>query len=341
MGILTDKDIISFCTLAQPERTHPSFLPYLDACIHDAASIVTQEEAIYYISLAVKSRSEWRAKHILADFFLPHIGEENTLEKAYYLGYLTNRLLSVAVGIEPPTDRDSYKYKRVTLIGPLLKNLMSDYYQLQLKYIHLQIETIRVYNEKAYRDIGVLLHERFDDIFQKRIVEEGIRKAFKGNWGAHSHTKIVGVLQDLNRLSHNSMLNHLRKTNLPMDSSMKIVAPRVLHGSQWGIIDPIDTPDGGNVGLHKHLSLFTHITTSLSREPLIQWLKKHTPLVSLQQSNPIRMGKFTKVFINGHWIGGIADPHTFVNTLKLHRRHGLIPITISVMMDYALSLIHI
>ena len=335
LGVLTDKDIISFCTLAQPERTHPSFLPYLDACIHDAASIVTQEEAIYYISLAVKSRSEWRAKHILADFFLPHIGEENTLEKAYYLGYLTNRLLSVAVGIEPPTDRDSYKYKRVTLIGPLLKNLMSDYYQLQLKYIHLQIETIRVYNEKAYRDIGVLLHERFDDIFQKRIVEEGIRKAFKGNWGAHSHTKIVGVLQDLNRLSHNSMLNHLRKTNLPMDSSMKIVAPRVLHGSQWGIIDPIDTPDGGNVGLHKHLSLFTHITTSLSREPLIQWLKKHTPLVSLQQSNPIRMGKFTKVFINGHWIGGIADPHTFVNTVKLHRRHGLIPITISVMMDYA------
>ena len=47
------------------------------------------------------------------------------------------------------------------------------------------------------------------------------------------------------------------------------------------------------------------------------------------------MGKFTKVFVNGHWIGGIADPHTFVNTVKIHRRHGLIPITMSIMFDYS------
>ena len=335
LGVLSDRDIISFCTLQQPEYTPVSFLPYIDACIHDAATILTQEEALEYISRTVKDRSHWRAHQIMADFLLPHIGELEYLEKAYYLGYLANRLLSVTVGIEPPTDRDSYKYKRVSLIGPLLKNLFSDYYQMQLKYINLQIETIHVYNERAYHDIGVLLHEKYDDIFQKRMVEEGIRKAFKGNWGAYSHTKIVGVIQDLNRLSHNSMLNHLRKTNLPMDSSLKIVAPRVLHGSQWGIIDPIDTPDGGNVGLHKHLSLMTHITTSLSREPLIDWLKKNTPLVSLKQSNPIRMGKFTKVFVNGHWIGGIADPHTFVNTVKIHRRHGLIPITMSIMFDYS------
>ena len=335
LGILSDRDIISFCTLQQPEYTPVSFLPYIDACIHDASAILTQEEALEYITRTVKGRSHWRAHQVIADFLLPHIGELEYLEKAYYLGYLANRLLSVTVGIEPPTDRDSYKYKRVSLIGPLLKNLFSDYYQMQLKYINLQIETIHVYNERAYHDIGVLLHEKYDDIFQKRMVEEGLRKAFKGNWGAYSHTKIVGVLQDLNRLSHNSMMNHLRKTNLPMDSSLKIVAPRVLHGSQWGIIDPIDTPDGGNVGLHKHLSLMTHITTSLSREPLIEWLKKNTPLVSLKQSNPIRMGKFTKVFVNGHWIGGIADPHTFVNTVKLHRRHGLIPITMSIMFDYS------
>ena len=341
LGIITDRDIISFCTFCHPDEIPGAFIPYLEACVHDASSIMTQNEAFEYIACVVKGRSMWRAQQIMADFFLPHVGELNFMEKAYFIGYLVNRLMLVAIGIEPPTDRDSYKYKRVSLIGPLLKNLFSDYYQMQLKYINLQIETIHVYNTKAYKDVGVLIQEKYDDIFQKRMVEEGIRKAFKGNWGAHSHTKIIGVLQDMNRISHNSMMNHLRKTNLPMDSSLKIVAPRVLHGSQWGIIDPIDTPDGGNVGLHKHMSLMTHITTSLSREPIIEWIKKNTPLLSLEQCHPVRIGKFTKVLVNGHWIGVIANPMEMVKNIRLQRRHGLIPITVSIMFDIARNSIFI
>jgi len=335
LGILSDKDIISFCTLKQPELTPTMFMPYIDACIHDASSIITQQDAIKYISLLVKGRSIERAKLILADFFLPHIGELNLFEKAYYLGYLVNRLLSVATGVDKPTDRDSYKYKRVTLIGPLIKKLFTDYYSLQQKFIRLQIETLNVYLKDTYNDIGMLIHAKYSDVFQaKRIVEDGIRKAFKGNWGAHPHTKIIGVVQDLNRLSHNSMLNHLRKVILPMDSSIKLVPPRVLHGSQWGIIDPIDTPDGANVGLHKHLSLFTFVSNSLSREPFMDWIRKNTDIVELQDVHPIRMGKLTKVFVNGYWLGGVSDPLTFVNIIKLHRRHGLIPIVISVSFDY-------
>ena len=102
------------------------------------------------------------------------------------------------------------------------------------------------------------------EFFKDRIVEEGFRKAFKGNWGATEHTKRLGIVQDLNRLSYNSYISHLRKINLPMDSSAKVVAPRLLHGSQWGIIDPLDTPDGGNIGFHKHMSITTHITKNCS-----------------------------------------------------------------------------
>ena len=46
------------------------------------------------------------------------------------------------------------------------------------------------------------------------------RKAFKGNWGAEAHTKRAGIVQDLNRLSRNSALSQLRKTNL--DKKLKI-----------------------------------------------------------------------------------------------------------------------
>ena len=93
----------------------------------------------------------------------------------------------------------------------------------------------------------------------------------------------------MNRLSHNGMVSHLRKTNLPMDASVKLVGPRILHGSQWGIVDPIDTPDGGNVGLHKHVSMMTHVTSALSREPMIDWLRKHVSLKTLTESLPSQL----------------------------------------------------
>ena len=339
LGILTDKEIISFCMLQNPEEIPASFAPYIDSCVHNASSIVTQYDAVKYISMFVKGRSITRTSRVLADYFLPHIGEVNFLEKAYYLGYLTNRLLSVATGIEPPTDRDSYKYKRLYLIGPLMKNLFREYYLQQHHHIRLSFETKYEFGKKTYADLSNMIYRLYPEIFRKRIVEEGFRKAFKGDWGASAHTKIVGILQDMNRLSHNGMINHLRKTNLPMDSSVKLVAPRVLHGSQWGIMDPIDTPDGGNVGLHKHLSMMTLVTNTLSREPLIEWLKTEMSkngitIKELANTTPLRMGKLTKIFVNGYWLGGVSDPVTLVELVKLHRRHGLIPITVSVMFDY-------
>ena len=103
-----------------------------------------------------------------------------------------------------------------------------------------------------------------------RPLESGFRRAFKGNWGAYSHTKRIGAIQDLNRLSFNSVLSHLRKTNLPLDASAKVVGPRLLNCTQWGFFDPIDTPDGGNIGIHKHMSISTHVTKGYSREIMVQ-----------------------------------------------------------------------
>ena len=112
------------------------------------------------------------------------------------------------------------------------------------------------------------------EYFKDRIVEEGLRKAFKGNWGAQERTKRPGVVQDLNRLSFNSALSHLRKINLPLDASAKVIGPRLLNSTQWGIIDPLDTPDGGNVGLHKHLAMSTHITSGYSGLEFIKFFKQ-------------------------------------------------------------------
>ena len=180
---------------------------------------------------------------------------------------------------------------------------------------------------KRYRDnfIG-LIESNFKTFFKERIVEQGFRKAFKGNWGSEAHTKRIGAVQDLNRLSWNTFISHLRKINLPLDSSAKVVGPRLLNSSQWGFIDPLDTPDGGNIGLHKHMSISTYITSGSSSIPIIKWLRINTPMRILLECSAEQLGSSSKIFINGRWIGVIDSPIELVNLLKLYRRNGVIPI---------------
>src|SRR6056300_175873 len=104
------------------------------------------------------------------------------------------------------------------------------------------------------------------------------------------------------------MLSHLRETNLPLDSSAKVVGPRVLHGSQWGFFDPIDTPDGGNIVIHKHMAMGSYITRSIPRDTMVNWLNTHTNIETLENSFLKDLDKFTKVFVNGLWLGIVREP---------------------------------
>ena len=339
LGIISDKEIISMCLFSDPV-TNP-LSDHFEPSIHDANLINTQMDALMYLSLLTKGRTINHVLHILSDYFLPHVGEVNFKQKAYQLGYMVQRLLLVSTGVEPPTDRDNYKYKRIELIGDLMSELFREYYKKQHKFIRQSFEELYEYNQEIYSDLSTLITEKYRDVFRERIVEAGFKKAFKGKWGGETHTTRIGVVQDLNRRSHNGMISHLRKTNLPLDASVKLVGPRLLHSSQWGIIDPIDTPDGGNIGIHKYLSILTLVTPNHSREPMIQWLKKHTIMKELSECVPTKLGNMTKIIVNGYWVGSINDPIPVVKEMRIHRRHALIPVTTSVSFDIPKNTIYI
>jgi DNA-directed RNA polymerase beta subunit len=262
LGIISDKDIITHCLL--DIEKYESFLDYFIPSVHDAGIIMTQPAALKYIATLTKGKTIAHSLEILSDYFLPHIGETNYKQKAYYLGYMVFRLLKVYIGLDNETNRDNFKYKRIETTGELIKDLFREYYIIQLKELQLAFES-RLEFKNYDNNLEGLINEHHGDIFKKRTLEIGFRKAFKGNWGAKPNTKRVGVVQDLNRLSHSTMISHLRKTNLQLDAGLKLVGPRVLHNTQWGYFDPIDTPDGGNIGLHKHLSISTYITKGISR----------------------------------------------------------------------------
>ena len=340
LGIISDKKIIEFCLLdlQQNEKMIDLFIP----SIHDAQTIFSQEVALEFIASFTKNKTVSSLQDILFNYFLPHIGEDNFLDKAYFIGFMVNKMLKVFVKQEKPTDRDNFKFKRVETSGNLIYQLFREYYLIQKKQIGLTIDKVYYYHIGQYRDnFPSLIENNVKDIFKERIVELGFKKGFKGNWGADANTKRLGLVQDLNRLSWFTFISHLRKLNLPMDSSSKAVAPHLLHASQWGYIDPVDTPDGGNVGLHKHMAISTAITNGFSSYPLIKWLRANTPLKLLQECSPNYIAFNTKVFINGNWIGIIDNPMETVLLLKLFRRNGIIPIFTSITFSYQENIIYL
>lgn len=340
LGIVSDKEIIETCLLDldKNESMMDLFIP----SVHDAGPIMTQSAALHFIAHLTKTKTKANAMFILTDYFLPHIGETCYTEKAFFLGYMVKRLLTAYQGMEPPIDRDSFRYKRVELVGTLMYELFREYYKMQYKHISVEFEKRLYYNTELYEnDLHGLVMTNYKEIFKARMVEDGFRKAFKGNWGATENTKRIGVVQDLNRLSFNAALSHLRKTNLSVEAGAKLVGPRVLNGSQWGLVDPIDTPDGGNIGLHKQLCIMTYVSRSVSREPMVKWLKEKCDMKDIQDFPPKELASLTKVIVNGYWAGVVSAPHEVVERFKIYRRNGLVPIFISICFENSTNTISV
>jgi DNA-directed RNA polymerase II subunit RPB2 len=325
LGIESDREIIDYCLLDREAYAH--YIELFIPSIHDAGRLFNQEVALKYIATLTKGKTIPHALEILTNYLLPHIGEMNFQEKAYFIGYMVHQLLQVYTKERKATDRDNFRFKRIELTGSLLYDLFKEYYSLQQHEIFKKFDKEYYYKPVLYiNNFPSLIELNYKEYFNsQRQVADGFRKAFKGGWGAEAHTKRVGVVQDVNRLSFNSFVAQMRKLNLPLDASAKIVGPRLAHTTQWGIIDPIDTPDGGNVGLHKNLTIMAAVTKGYSAYPMIRWLRMHADLLFLNECTPIILSRLCKVMVNGKWVGVLTAPRQTEQEMKTLRRIAVIP----------------
>ena len=331
LGVESDKDIIKYCLLDLDANSR--FIELFRPSVYDSGTVFDQSTAIKYIGRLTKGKTDHHSIEILTNYLLPHIGEMNFNNKALFIGFMVKSLLDVYIGEQKATDRDSFTFKRIELSGTLLYDLFRECYFKHQHEIFKKFDQEYYYNGEKYKgntEDVILNNTRF---FKESFLETGFLKAFKGNWGTTSHTKRIGIVQDIPRLSFNSFISFLRKINLPLDASAKIVKPRLAHTTHWGIIDPVDTPDGGHVGLHKTLAIVAGITIGFSPIKLIEWLKINTDLQILPECSVDTISKLIKLFVNGNWIGVISNPKNLVDKLKLHRRHALIPHHTSVRWD--------
>ena len=333
LGIVSDKEICK--TILHDLDANESYLEMLRPSIHDAGPIFNQKTALEYIGSFTKYHSIHAAYKCLIYQLLPHVGEMNFKAKACFIGHMVFELMKVIRKEEQPTDRDNYKYKRVQSSGVLMKELFLEYTNEMYAEVYKTMDKEFYYHESTYLDEEPIQNDQskfmnlfMDDYFKPRYIEEGFRKGFKGNWGLKAHTKRVGVIQPLNRLTYHSFISHLRRVDLDIDESNKLVGPHLLHGSQYGLFDPIDV--GGSVGIDKQMAMMCAFTNPIPNRVLMNWLQENmreddVKIQFLEDCMYEDMHWLTKVFINGVWVGMVKDPIRFKQVFITCRRLGLVP----------------
>jgi len=345
LGLNNDKKIIEYIVYDINENISVSIMNELTACIEEANMIKCQKDALEYLAkylnitgyskevLFNKNQRINIIRNVLEREFLPHVGKDYK-NKALYLGYMVNKLLKCYLGLKVYDDRDSYINKRVDTPGVLMANLFRQYYGKVIKDLKnlLQKEINNGGWKATNKFINVVNKINVTKLFKSTVIDSGLRYALAtGNWGIKNNKNKQGVAQVLNRMTYNSTLSHLRRINTPIEKSGKLIMPRKLHNTQWGIICPCETPEGSSVGLVKNMALMTSITISSNSTNVKEIVETLGMIKFDPENNKLSMYyKLTKVIINGSIFGFHDDPHQLYNNLKKLKREGCINIYTSI-----------
>ena len=254
LGVLSDEEIIHHIVLDVENPKNKRYIQELTASCDEASDIYTREDAENYIiknmTITLKTtRSIETLKYNLDHDFLPHV-DKNYTRKALFLGSMIKKLLSIHLNYEEFDNRDSYMNKRIDTPGILMSNLFRQCYGKLTKELKVQIE--KKLNEWRTNSstpiVDIVEDTNIQRFFKQSLLDSWLKYSLAtGNWGIKSlgnFQKIKqGVSQVLNRMSYHSTLSHLRRINTAMEKNGKLVQPRKLDNSQFGMICPAECFD--------------------------------------------------------------------------------------------------
>ena len=349
LGIETDKEICEYILLNINDEKRKRLLFGLKASIVESQHFTEYEDCINFIvgsavytpinmtkETGQKKKREFTINVLENDLF-PHCKTKK--QKIYFLGYMTNKLLQTSYGWRKCDDRDSYCNKRLDLTGTLLNNLFRNYFNKLVKDMQKQI--IKEINNGSWRstnnNMNIINKTNIYKIVKSTTIENGLKRALATgdfaikNTNSNSKNK-VGVAQVLNRLTHVASLSHLRRVNTPIDKSGKLIPPRKVHNTIWGMLCPSESPEGQSVGVVKNISYLTHITIKSSSSIIYDVLKDK--VIPIDDMKPNELFGMVKIIVNGNWIGTSKEPYELYLDLKNKKYMGILNIYTSILFDF-------
>jgi DNA-directed RNA polymerase II subunit RPB2 len=333
LGIESDKEILNYISYEDTEINDLMRLSIVDRIEFfndndESRVIYSTKDALEYLSNHVKFKDIKYVKYILLNDLFPNIGEDFR-QKALYLGHLIKELVYTTIGKRPHNKRDNYMFKRVDTTGILLGNIFRDFYNKfrNTSIFRIKQEFDSIGNSKNWNRL--INDDNIKTIFSSKTISEGLYKSMKGDWGLTGDPSEQGIVQDLSRLSYNAYVSHMRRVNTPIDRSIKLVEPHRLDSPQWGMMCPIESPDGSNIGLLKHMAASCEITLESDSESILKCLTS-LEMIPLSEVTPMNSHNSCKVLHNNNWVGIHNDSNKLYNKLITYRREGKLNTFISI-----------
>lgn len=353
LGVESDLDIIKMIVGEVDDNVSRLVMQELVGSADEGSFAVSSRDALEYLSKHLHAHGQPRelshkpvhriaiVRNVLVREFLPHVGDDMR-HKALYLGYMVNKLIRCYMGVWELDDRDSYINKRIDTPGVCLANLFRQYYGKVVKDMKSALQKdIRSGSWRASgRLVMVVNKTNVSKVIKSTIIESGLKYGLAtGNWGMKSSRMRQGVAQVLNRMTDMATLSHLRRVNTPIEKTGKLVLPRKLHPTQWGVICPSETPEGASIGLVKNLAITCTVTVAapsdLLRAELIDSLGVIPHVVypgSARLPAPAPAPGFdysllsrkTRIFVNGDLMGVHEEPAVLHKKLRCMKRRGII-----------------
>ena len=343
LGIISDKDILSYIIYDNDDITLKNKLyDLIMPSMKYSQPIYTQEEAFKMLMPLTKGKLQINVVDILNNNFLPNYGTD-LVQKAKFLGYSVRKILLAHLDLIDPTDRDSYSYKRVDLAGSLLLELYRELWGGFKKSLSKNMD----YEYRAKNTEIALDDDKVSDLIndnnKSKMFDISMMEYITKSFGARFGTNISGrqgIVQDINRNTMLGTLSHIRRLSFPLPSGSKSLGPRKLHNSQWGFVCPIDSPDGGNVGIINHLSIMAKVSTNISETGIIECLTDIN-LLFIENTVAEDMYNNTPVFLNGKLIGLYENPAFLFKYLKLLKLNSIINVNTSISWNIKTNELHI
>lgn len=340
LGIESDREIISFIA-DRHDQLNSSILNILriNATQTDDNMIYTRDSALKYYKIL-------NAEKIQNDLF-PNVLKISA--KLRNLGLVVNKLIKKFLSNDFD-HRDNFRNKRVHVSGRLLFEVFRDRYNIlrlnAIKQIKESINRANADLTKANLNAFCLRYFNLESIFDSRLVSDALKKSFKGNWGLlndradmfnFNEESSNSFVQDLNRLSYISYVSHVRELKPAINIEGTLTSPHLLGSEQYGFICPLESPDGANVGLIKHMSIGCIVSTETPVNQLELILKSDQYFI---ESNKNIIG-ISNVYINHTLYGFHSKPLELLNKLQNLKRNHEINYQVTFYYDFKYGEIHI
>ena len=281
---------------------------------------------------------------IFDTYCLPHIGmtAASRDEKLKFLALLIRKTILVYLNYIPPTDRDSYRNKRIHSAGDNYAKAFKTFFN-QTIVLPIKRRMIKDFNSSSFSQVNLVNLVKtaiYSDEFE-RVIVQTINSGNKSSLKIKKKNIINRLsTQILNRKNQLNVLATMRQiTATSADSakqSERASEMRRVHMSALGYICISHSPpEGEKVGINKQMAIFATISTASSSEVLKKKLRDDSSIVAEHLLEPLEIyrGNYGRVYVNGYLMGYTKNTIALTSKYRKLRRMSQINIQTTIYWD--------